>query len=129
LYEELLRLDLREAGRVEKPPKPEKKPFSPDELFDFADVLEHFGKLLDDIIVSALINDEMKVEVENLDQIARWEAVGKVSKAMTDTLSILGSPSNIMQVAFDWFGMQEGKSIPKKRRDEILGSRDIEEIS
>jgi hypothetical protein len=62
----------------------------------------------------------MKSEVEKLDEMARWEAVGKLSRAMTDTLGSFGTPKNLMRVAFNWFGMQQGMSIPEEKVTEVL---------
>lgn len=117
--------DSRSEKLIEKSVK--KEEFSTEELTDFLEISNQFESLLEGIVEKILSNDEMKLEVDNLDQIARWEAVGKVSRVMTDTLSTLGSPYSIMLVAFDWFGMQEGRSIPKKKVDELLEFK-VEEI-
>jgi hypothetical protein len=108
------------SGESKQPSIQIAKPFSTVELTDFTLTMEHFEEILESIIITIIENEEMKKEVEKLDEMARWEAVGKLSQSMTDTLSAFGTPKNLMMMAFQWFGMQEGVTLPSKKIQELL---------
>ncbi len=72
---------------------PDEKPkFTIKEILEITEVVDYFEVALEKTVESIESTTEMKTEVEDLDRIARWEAVVKISKVKSDPIRTLDYP-------------------------------------